>query len=116
MLAEHLLRDEDVGEQRAQHAAGHQRVTQRLAIGHGLAERIQHLAGGERPPIGRRQRLRHAQRAPDQRDHAIQHQHDEDAAPLRQQQYRLAERGATTGTAMKIIIASDITLAMRRPA
>ena len=41
---EHLLRDEDVGEQRPQHAAGHQRVAHRLAIGHGLAERIQHLA------------------------------------------------------------------------
>ena len=38
------------------------------------------------------QRLRHAQRAPDQRHHAIQHQHDEDAAPLRQQQHGLPER------------------------
>ena len=56
-----------------------------------MAERIEYVANGERSPVGHRQRFRHAHRAPDQRHHAIQHQHDEDAAPLRQQQYGLAE-------------------------
>ncbi|MEH2557704.1 hypothetical protein V1286_005233 [Bradyrhizobium algeriense] len=88
---EHLLRDEDEGEQRAQYAAGRQRITQRLAMGHGLAERIEHRAKRERPAVGDRQRLRHAQCAPDQRHYAVQHQHDEDAAPLRQHQHGLAE-------------------------
>ena len=41
-VGEHLLRDEHEGEQRAQHAAGRQRIAQRLAIGHGLAERVEH--------------------------------------------------------------------------
>jgi hypothetical protein len=43
------------------------------------------------------QRFRHAQRAPDQRDHAIEHQHDKDAPPLRQQQHRLPERRRNHG-------------------
>ena len=90
-FSEHLLRREHEGEQRSHDAAGHQRIAQRLVVGHGLAEGVKHLADGERsaPLLG--QRLRHAQRAPDERHHAIQHQYDENAAPLRQHQHGLAE-------------------------
>ncbi len=94
---EDLLGAEDKGKERADDAAGGRGIADGLAIGHGLPKRREHVGGRQGPAPGFRKGFRQPQHAPGERQQAVEHQHDEDAAPRRHQQHRLSERGSDHG-------------------